>query len=433
MAASLLLRQGRARALKTVLLEGGLFRGLAPAVSLSAESGRNGKELPPNPKKQSPPKNVVEPRERGKRLAAPAAPEGSRVLPSAASSPAAARRPRTPASPGPGDGTPLTDRGRPRFLSSKTLVEFPQKVVSPFGKRGSDPAAPQASRAGAGDASSSSSSSSDSESDDEEGGGSAAARPVESTGKRGAPKAEAPRSLAGGAPPTGGSAEERVDPAPAGRPRQAKRKGVSGAAADGKDTKPKPAAPGSRGGQGVTKQSEAQSQKIARSEETDKESQKPLEVKKTLRDPTKSGLPTPPSGGPAPVQPAETPAGRQLPATPPETREGRSGERVPEPGGGVASPLLSREHLGRQAAEGVSKAKGEILEDLPVQARKAVPAGDKDMLEEKTVLTPAGEGEVTGDPAPRTDDTQGTCGRAEEPWQGAVLGSVMAVGLRGVP
>uniref|UniRef100_A0A8C3X3Z7 NADH dehydrogenase [ubiquinone] flavoprotein 3, mitochondrial n=1 Tax=Catagonus wagneri TaxID=51154 RepID=A0A8C3X3Z7_9CETA len=56
MAASLLLRQGRARALKTVLLEGGLFRGLAPAVSLSAESGRNGKELPPNPKKQSPPK-----------------------------------------------------------------------------------------------------------------------------------------------------------------------------------------------------------------------------------------------------------------------------------------------------------------------------------------------------------------------------------------
>ncbi|XP_047653329.1 NADH dehydrogenase [ubiquinone] flavoprotein 3, mitochondrial isoform X2 [Phacochoerus africanus] len=56
MAASLLLRQGRARALKTVLLEGGVFRGLAPAVSLSAESGRNEKERPPNPKKQSPPK-----------------------------------------------------------------------------------------------------------------------------------------------------------------------------------------------------------------------------------------------------------------------------------------------------------------------------------------------------------------------------------------
>ncbi|XP_006063900.1 NADH dehydrogenase [ubiquinone] flavoprotein 3, mitochondrial isoform X2 [Bubalus bubalis] len=56
MAASLLLRQGRAGALKTVLLEAGVFRGVAPAVSVSAESGKNEKGLPPNPKKQSPPK-----------------------------------------------------------------------------------------------------------------------------------------------------------------------------------------------------------------------------------------------------------------------------------------------------------------------------------------------------------------------------------------
>uniref|UniRef100_A0AC11D753 NADH:ubiquinone oxidoreductase subunit V3 n=1 Tax=Ovis aries TaxID=9940 RepID=A0AC11D753_SHEEP len=56
MAASLLLRQGRPGTLKTVLLEAGVFRGLAPAVSLSAESGKNEKGLPPNPKKQSPPK-----------------------------------------------------------------------------------------------------------------------------------------------------------------------------------------------------------------------------------------------------------------------------------------------------------------------------------------------------------------------------------------
>lgn len=42
-----------------MLLEGGVFRGLAPAVSLSAESGRNEKERPPNPKKQSPPKSKI--------------------------------------------------------------------------------------------------------------------------------------------------------------------------------------------------------------------------------------------------------------------------------------------------------------------------------------------------------------------------------------
>lgn len=44
---------------QTVLLEAGVFRGLAPAVSLSAESGKNEKGLPPNPKKQSPPKSKV--------------------------------------------------------------------------------------------------------------------------------------------------------------------------------------------------------------------------------------------------------------------------------------------------------------------------------------------------------------------------------------
>nr|XP_031527275.1 NADH dehydrogenase [ubiquinone] flavoprotein 3, mitochondrial-like [Vicugna pacos] len=59
MAASLLLRQGRAGALKTVL-EARVFRGLAATVSLSAESGKNEKGLPPNPKKQSPPKRAAQ-------------------------------------------------------------------------------------------------------------------------------------------------------------------------------------------------------------------------------------------------------------------------------------------------------------------------------------------------------------------------------------
>ncbi|XP_016073763.1 PREDICTED: NADH dehydrogenase [ubiquinone] flavoprotein 3, mitochondrial isoform X2 [Miniopterus natalensis] len=60
MAAFFLLRQGRARALKTMLLEGQVFRGLAPTASLSAESGKSDKGLPPNSKKQSPPKKPAQ-------------------------------------------------------------------------------------------------------------------------------------------------------------------------------------------------------------------------------------------------------------------------------------------------------------------------------------------------------------------------------------
>ncbi|XP_054937764.1 NADH dehydrogenase [ubiquinone] flavoprotein 3, mitochondrial-like [Physeter macrocephalus] len=56
MVALLLLRQGGAEGLKTVLLEAGVFRGLVSTISLSAESGKNEKGLPRNPKKQSPPK-----------------------------------------------------------------------------------------------------------------------------------------------------------------------------------------------------------------------------------------------------------------------------------------------------------------------------------------------------------------------------------------
>lgn len=57
MAASLLLGQGWAGVLKIVFLEAGAFRGVVPIVSLSAESGKNEKRLPTNPKKQSPPKS----------------------------------------------------------------------------------------------------------------------------------------------------------------------------------------------------------------------------------------------------------------------------------------------------------------------------------------------------------------------------------------
>lgn len=43
-----------------MLLEGPMFQGLAPAVSLSAKSGKSDQGLPPKPKKQSPPKGPAE-------------------------------------------------------------------------------------------------------------------------------------------------------------------------------------------------------------------------------------------------------------------------------------------------------------------------------------------------------------------------------------
>ncbi|KAM9694087.1 NADH dehydrogenase [ubiquinone] flavoprotein 3, mitochondrial isoform 2-T2 [Trichechus inunguis] len=66
MAAQLLLQQGRAGALKTGL-QAGALRGLASTVPLSAESGKSGKGLPPNSKKQSKPKQTEQ-------AAAPAGP-----------------------------------------------------------------------------------------------------------------------------------------------------------------------------------------------------------------------------------------------------------------------------------------------------------------------------------------------------------------------
>ena len=42
-----------------MLLEGQVFPGLAPSASLSAESGKGDKGLPPNSKKQSSPKSKI--------------------------------------------------------------------------------------------------------------------------------------------------------------------------------------------------------------------------------------------------------------------------------------------------------------------------------------------------------------------------------------
>ncbi|KAL1771187.1 NADH dehydrogenase [ubiquinone] flavoprotein 3, mitochondrial isoform X2 [Sigmodon hispidus] len=56
MAFSLLLRGGRIRALKAVFLEARVCGELSSTVSLSTESGKREKGIPPNPKKQSAPK-----------------------------------------------------------------------------------------------------------------------------------------------------------------------------------------------------------------------------------------------------------------------------------------------------------------------------------------------------------------------------------------
>ncbi|KAJ1071279.1 hypothetical protein K5549_021750, partial [Capra hircus] len=397
MAASLLLRQGRPGTLKTVLLEAGVFRGLAPAVSLSAESGKNEKGLPPNPKKQSPPKNVVEPKERGQQLAPPTADAVSKTLSAPASSPSVVSQSRTLASPNPDVSVLHTDQGLPKLLSRKTLVEFPQKVVSPFRKQGSDSEAAQWGRRGTDDSSSSSSSSSSDSESDEEGDRSGAGPQVKSKCRGGSPVAEASRSSADRAPKTEISAKEKtvsqqphLDLTPAGRPRQTeKKKASSQHLEDRKGPKPKTAAPKSHAAEESMKQNvkEKQSQKISRSNKIDKESQKPLEVKKALSDRTTWGLSTHPAGGPAPTPSTGTRAGGQPPAPPPEARGSLLEKQVPEADGELALPLFKTEKLEKQAAEGILKAEEEILEDqLPMENLKPAPVQDKDVLDEKPAV-----------------------------------------------
>ncbi|XP_029796467.1 NADH dehydrogenase [ubiquinone] flavoprotein 3, mitochondrial [Suricata suricatta] len=227
---------------QTVLLDTQAFRGLAPSVSLSAESGKSEKGLPPTPKKQSPPKtcprgrqieDVVEPKERGTLLATPTAAEWSRNASSPSSHPPVVAPGGAVAGPGPGPhGGPLiTDEGPLGFLSRKTVVEFPQKVLSPLRKPGSDSNALQESSGDDSSSSSSSSSSSDSESEEE--GQSARADPrVASRGHRGLPGPQASRPLEERVPGIGASAKEKArsqpDLTPPERPRQAKKKGDMG-------------------------------------------------------------------------------------------------------------------------------------------------------------------------------------------------------------
>ncbi|XP_036732765.2 NADH dehydrogenase [ubiquinone] flavoprotein 3, mitochondrial isoform X2 [Manis pentadactyla] len=346
MAAAVLLRQGRAGTLKTLVLEARVFRGLAPTVSFSAESGKSGKGLPLNPKSQNSSKS-------GK-VAGPD-PDGS-VL--------------------------FADEGVPKFMSRKTLVEFPQKVPSPFRKQGSDSEAPLQSRSGPGDSSSSSSSgSSDSESD-EEGGGSGV------RGKGGPPKPEASQSFKNAASGKGKTWSQQPQPdlTSSERPRQAKKKGTTiKPSEDGTGAKPKTPTPKSQVGQELMRQNVKgkQLQKLFRAHDVDKESQKPF--KKTLPSHAKPGLSTQPTGGPRPSQlPEET---KQ--AAPSETTERLREKRELVPGTEVAFSLPRKENSkafpdDRPTAP-APEGQGGTIEDAAAQAE-----GQDTTQEPTQATTPAG-------------------------------------------
>ncbi|KAI5182097.1 NADH dehydrogenase [ubiquinone] flavoprotein 3, mitochondrial isoform X1 [Manis pentadactyla] len=382
MAAAVLLRQGRAGTLKTLVLEARVFRGLAPTVSFSAESGKSGKGLPLNPKSQNSSKNVVEPKERGKLLATPTAAELSKNLPSPSSNLSVVNPGGKVAGPDPDGSVLFADEGVPKFMSRKTLVEFPQKVPSPFRKQGSDSEAPLQSRSGPGDSSSSSSSgSSDSESD-EEGGGSGV------RGKGGPPKPEASQSFKNAASGKGKTWSQQPQPdlTSSERPRQAKKKGTTiKPSEDGTGAKPKTPTPKSQVGQELMRQNVKgkQLQKLFRAHDVDKESQKPF--KKTLPSHAKPGLSTQPTGGPRPSQlPEET---KQ--AAPSETTERLREKRELVPGTEVAFSLPRKENSkafpdDRPTAP-APEGQGGTIEDAAAQAE-----GQDTTQEPTQATTPAG-------------------------------------------
>ncbi|KAL2805465.1 NADH dehydrogenase [ubiquinone] flavoprotein 3, mitochondrial isoform a precursor, partial [Daubentonia madagascariensis] len=394
----------------TMLLEARVFRGLASTVPLSVESGKSEKGLPPSSKKQSPPKNVVTPKEKGKLLATQAAAELSRNLSSPDSYPSVVNKSGMVASPNPDDSMLLAHEGVPKVLSRKTLVEFPQKVPSPFRKQGSGSEARQEGQKVTGDSSSSSSSSSDSESD-EEGDVSEVGPRVVSKGKGGFQKPEVSHAFENTAPKIAISAKEKTwsqkphtDFTYPQKPHQPKEKGTTiKQSEDRKDAKPKTTMPKSQVDEEFLKQDikEKQLQNILRSNEIDKESQKPFEVKGILPDHTKSGQL---DGGPTPtLLTEEARVAGQLQAAPPGAGERHLEKQMPELNGKAASPLLRKEHL-KQVIEGHLKAREEILEDqVSISDLKTVPAENKDVFNEKATVLRL-ESEVMEDSAMPVED-----------------------------
>ncbi|XP_053421640.1 NADH dehydrogenase [ubiquinone] flavoprotein 3, mitochondrial isoform X2 [Nycticebus coucang] len=415
MASLLLLRQGRVGAVKTMLLEARVFRGFASTVPLSVESGKSEKGLPPNSKKQSPPKNVVAPKERGRLLATQAAAELSKNLPSSNSYPSVVNKGGMGASPNPDDSMLLTQEGLPEVLSRKTLVEFPQKVPSPFRKQGSASKARQKVQKVTDD--SSSSSSSDSESD-KEGDSSEVGPRVASKSKRGFRKTEASHALENISAKEKPRSQKPHTDATYPEPRQPKKKGATPQLSeDRKDAKPETLIPRPQVNEELLKQDteEKQLHKVFRSNETEEESQKPRGVTGVLTDHTESALSSQLDSGPAPtLLTEEARVEGQLQATP-GARQSHLEKPVPELNGKATSSLLRNEHPRNQGIGGPAEAAEDILEDqAPITDLKTVPAENTDVFSEQAaVLKP--QSEAVEDSAPPVEDQDGTQEPAWEP------------------
>ncbi|KAL0615524.1 NADH dehydrogenase [ubiquinone] flavoprotein 3, mitochondrial [Plecturocebus cupreus] len=429
MAAPLLLQQGRAGALKTILQEAHVFRGLASTVSLSAESGKSEKGQPQNPKKQSAPKNVVEPKQRGKLLATQTAAELSKNLSSPGSYPPAVNKGGMVASPSPDGSVLFTDEGAPKFLSRKTLVEFPQKVPSPFRKQGSGSEARRVGRKVASSSSSSSSSSSDSESDDEADVSEVASQ-VMSKGRGGLRKPEASHSFENRASQVTVSAKEKTslqkphaDVTHPEKPLQPRKKVLPTKPSEGReDARAKTTVPRSHVDE-LLKQSlkEKPLQKTFRLNEIDKESQKPFEVKGPLPIHTKSGPSAPLKGSPAPtVLAEEARAQGQLQAVPPGASEGHLETPVPEPQHKAVPPLPGREASGVQGREGRLKSREAVVEgEIPPSDLETVPVENHDFHEKPATPKHEAKGEAMEDtaaPGDNQDCTQDSAAAPTEPF-----------------
>ncbi|KAM6162550.1 NADH dehydrogenase [ubiquinone] flavoprotein 3, mitochondrial isoform 1-T1 [Erethizon dorsatum] len=359
MAARLLLRRGRAGALKTVLPDTPVFRGPASTVSLSAQSGKNEKELPPSPKKQSPPKNVEEPKERGKLLT---------------THPAAGSRNGAVAGTQPGGRELLVEEGFPKALARKTLVVFPQKAASPFRAQRGSAEAQRDARKVTDDSSSSSSSSSDSESDEERDVPEAGPR-VGSKGQGGSASPEATRPSEKITSRVAASAKEKskvqkphTDFTYPERASQPKKKRSPTKPLEGREeATPECMTPRSQAEGDVLKPSakEEQLQRTHRPSELAKGSRKPLGAEGISPDRAEAGLSTPLGGSPFP--------------TPGTQEAARPGLQVPEPGGKLAPPWVQEEMAGKQIGGGHSEAKEEIVDDQgTVRSWKPVPVQEEE-------------------------------------------------------
>ncbi|XP_062060722.1 NADH dehydrogenase [ubiquinone] flavoprotein 3, mitochondrial isoform X1 [Lepus europaeus] len=362
MAAALLLRQGRAGALRTMLLEARVFRGFAATVPLSAESGKSEKGLPPTPRKQGAPKNVVEPQE-GPELPARQMAAAPRAHPSAG----------------------RTGGGAHGLLSGKTLVEFPQKAPFPSRERRSDPAVTREGRRVADGSSSSSSSSSSSDSESDEEGDRPGARPRgKSKGRGRPPKAQASTENARAQEPhTGVAHPPRKNGIPA-KPWE-----------DTGEAKPKATARKPEAGAELVWRDAAGKQvpRAVRSADADRGSQKPCDGKDVSSDPAEPGLSAPTT--------AQAGPGGQLQAAPPGAQESHR-ERAPGPSRKAASLPMRKESVGGQPTAGQVTATGEVLGDRePPGSMKTIPVDGEDVCEEAGGVT-----EAASALAPREDAAQ---------------------------